>query len=163
GAVFVHLLHFPPDGRGLFAVISDEGLCLFDPRTGERLDVSAITSDGANAVFSPDARRLCLLCGKSAPTAGGSELELRLLCLARGKLVWTADLPGMAALVAMDYSADGRLIAAGKQAGSVHLFDAASGAHRGRCGPEKSGEVRSMALSADGGTVVWCAATQLYV
>jgi WD40 repeat protein len=165
-SIYVRAIFFSPDGRGLFALIDEEGLCLFDPSSGERISSPTIGEDAYAAAILADGRQVCLICANTgaSPTASGSEEELRHFHLPGGEANWTAEIPGMlCGLTVMAFSPDGQLVAVGKAAGSVHLFDAVNGAYRGRCGPERSAEVRSVALSPDGSTVVWCAGSQLHL
>jgi WD40 repeat protein len=154
----IRTIFFAPDGQGLFVLIDDAGVCLFDTDGGERLVSPVVGEDAYGAAFSADGRQVCLC---STPPSGQQLLQH--FHLPGFRPGWTTDVPGDIALVAMAFSLDGGLVAVAKSSGSVHLFDTASGTYRGRCGPVRSGEVRSVALSPDGETVIWCAASRLHV
>jgi WD40 repeat protein len=155
-APIVRAISFTPDGRDLLALIDHKGLCRFDPSSGQRLGTAGIGEAPYGATFSPDGGQVCLCSWDPR----GWQL-LRQFRLPGGQAGWTADVPGAIGPVALAYSPGGHLVALGKSSGSVHLFDAASGAHRGQCGSDRGPGVRSVALSPDDRLVAWSAAGHL--
>ena len=137
----ISAIQYSQDGR-LLAIVSANGIWLYDTDSGEELPLLKRRIDGIRSVsFSPDGKTL----------AGGSGREIRLLDVQTGKLKQT--LIGHRAFIwSVSFSRDGKMLASGSKDKIVRLWDVQAGTReQGLTG--HTDEVLSVSFSPDGKTL----------
>jgi WD40 repeat protein len=100
-------------------------------------------SDGEDGVaFAPD--------GETLAVARGSEIALLNVPSIRVRAVFKGH---KREVLHLAFSADGKLLAAGDEGGSVRIWDVVTGTERAVCSAEGTTAVRSVAFSPDGSTL----------
>ncbi len=120
---------FAPDGSWV-ASLSNEGVRMWDPRTGETLRTILPTlepgTEPQGLAVDPSGQRLAVV-GHSAPTAGGAPGGTILLAdPASGRIIRSIFVPTRSYLGPLEFDATGSHLLAVTNAGVV-LYDAASG------------------------------------
>jgi WD40 repeat protein len=125
----LHNLRLSPDGRTLAAVDNIGATYLWDPRTGRRLD----GPDGSVVAFSGDGRLVAVGYQlKSSVAAGRLPKYLLLWDVAHHTIINWLSLPSQRDVVVdAAFSPNGRVLAAGTQAGDLIFWDVTSGARLG--------------------------------
>jgi WD40 repeat protein/tetratricopeptide (TPR) repeat protein len=156
------------DGRIAAAYnFSDKRIYLWDPETGEphRQPLSGLEADAVSALaFSPDGRTLAAgvvpapdrtgARDKAKPT-GGPQKTIWLWDLDGGQardLPFSSDQGGVSELA---FSREGEILASVTTAGTIQLWDVATGTSRGQpLSSHRRGKLHSLAFSPDGKTLV---------
>ena len=137
---------FTPDGRNMVFTDRDGDSIEMPASGGQSTDLNSDESD-VDAVVSPDSKTMAAL--------DGGQVDL--FNVATRKLTGSLqpDTGGLGTdLVALDYSPDGRWLAAADGDGDIYLWNTATGAQRVLGGPGLvSGDVQAMAFSPDDTTI----------
>lgn len=141
----IKVIAFSPDGSVLAVASSNEGVQLWDAKTGRVLKTIDDTQSGnsmTTLVFSPDGKFLALGCKYQVCVIDLSGGQVRRLPEggAHGMMVFSAT-----------FSPDSRLLATASYGSSeVHIYDAVTGRLVGRIPHESATSVEVVAFSPDG-------------
>jgi WD40 repeat protein len=134
---------FSPDGKTLATAEGKRGIVLRDVRSGKERDRFTSQSDGTAVAFAPDGRTL------AAAYRGG---VIRILEVARRRLVVELKVSGAPFLRTVAYAPDGKTLASTGDDGAVILWDLARGTERWQKKPH--GEwAWGLAFAPDGKTL----------